>query len=180
MLANLLPIVIPEVVCDVTNSHNATDGAGLPEAPVGPLESEYRSVVSGLAILPPLSLLEGKAKYKSEPFTIAASGPWMLLFDRRAILNAVLAISGQGAYTISLVNEAGGGVTPLVSETLTRNALINEVDTGWQTLQAPNSVAVTAGRQLPPGDRHAVPGPDHRCGAEHLHVPLRQHPLPGR
>lgn len=144
LLANLLPIVIPEVVCDVTNSHNATDGAGLPAAPVGSIESEYRSVVSGLAILPPLSLLEGKAKFRSEPFTIAATGPGTLLFDRRAILDAVLAIAGQGSYTITLVNEAGGARTPLVSETLTRNTLINQADTGWQTLQAPSTVPVTA------------------------------------
>ncbi len=144
LLANLLPIVIPEVVCDVTNTHNATDGAGLPAAPVGSIESEYRSAASGLAILPPLSLLEGKGKFRSEPFTIGATGPGTLLFDRRAILDAVLAISGQGNYTITLVNEAGGARTPLVSETLTRTTLVNQVDTGWQTLQAPSAVPVTA------------------------------------
>ena len=63
LLANLLPIVIPGVVCDVSNQHNATDGAGLPGAPPGSIESEYRTVVDGLAIIPPLALLVGEGRF---------------------------------------------------------------------------------------------------------------------
>jgi hypothetical protein len=131
LLVNLLPIVIPGVVCEVDNQPNATDGAG---DPPGSLESKYRTVADGLAIIPPLTLLQGNGLYQSTPFTISRSGPTTLSYDRRAILNALLAIGGQGSYTISLVDESTSTSTPLASETLQRNALINEVDTTWQTL----------------------------------------------
>jgi hypothetical protein len=145
LLANLIPVVVPGVACDVTNEPNATDGAGLPGALPGSLESRYHTVADGLAAIPPLALITGDGRIRSGSFTVGASGAATLLWDRRALIDAVIAIGGQGTYTFSLVNETAGTTTALGSETLTRNVLIKTVDTGWQTLQAPITTPVVAG-----------------------------------
>jgi hypothetical protein len=143
LLANLLPIVVPDVLCSVQQAPNATEGAG---SPPGSMEVKFSSVVNGLAFIPPLALFQGKGTLRSPSFTASASGPATLLFDRRAILDAIIAIGGEGSYTFVLVNESSGGETPLAYEKLVRSTLIRRVDTGWQTLSGP-AVAVTGGQR---------------------------------
>lgn len=139
------PIVVPGVLCEVTNTTNSTDGAGTPP---GSLVSKYRTVADGLAVIPALTLIQGNGTISSSPFTVTGTGPATLSYDRRVIFDAIVAIAGQASHTVYLVNDA----TPLVrqslnTETLTRNVLVipPRVDTGWQTLSAPGTFPVTAG-----------------------------------
>jgi hypothetical protein len=143
LLANLLPIVVPNVLCSVQQEPNATEGAG---SPPGSLDVKFNSVVNGLAFIPPLALFTGKGTLRSPSFTVSDSGPATLLFDRRAILDAIIAIGGEGSYTFVLVNESAGGETPLAYEKLVRSTLLRKVDTGWQTLSGA-AVPVTAGQR---------------------------------
>src|SRR5215210_3169305 len=47
-----LDIDIPDVVCEVQNTTQPTDGAGLPDAPPGSIQSQFRGVANGLAVIP--------------------------------------------------------------------------------------------------------------------------------
>jgi hypothetical protein len=146
LLPNLLPITLPGVVCGVQNTTNPTDGAGLPAATPGSIQSEFSAVADGLAIIPPLTLLRGNGTFRSAPFAVSGSGQGRLTWDRRALINALIAIGGTGNYTFFLVDDTTSTTTSLAFEQLTRNVLLKPVDTGWQTLAAPNTVAVVAGR----------------------------------
>jgi hypothetical protein len=143
LLANLLPIVVPDVLCSVRQDPAATEGAG---SPPGSMEVKFDSVVNGLAFIPPLALFTGRGTLRSPSFTVSDSGPATLLFDRRAILDAIIAIGGEGSYTFVLVDEGTGTETPVVYEKLVRSTLIRRVDTGWQTLSGP-AVGVTGGHR---------------------------------
>jgi hypothetical protein len=143
LLANLLPIVVPDVLCSVKQEPEATDGAG---SPPGSMGVRFDSVVNGLAFIPPLTLFQGKGTLRSPSFTVGGGGPATLLFDRRAILDAIIAIGGEGSYTFVLVDESSATETPVVYEKLVRSTLIRRVDTGWQTLSGP-AVGVIAGHR---------------------------------
>ena len=141
LLPNLLPIGSPNALCEVTNTHSETLGN-----PPGSLVSEFRSVVNGLAVLPPLSLFEGRGTFRSPSFTVAAAGPATLRFDRRAVMNALLSIGGEATYDFVLVREsAPGGEQSLANETITANTLLSESDTGWGTA-AVAAASVIAGQ----------------------------------
>ncbi|MFP5361608.1 MAG: fibronectin type III domain-containing protein [Thermoleophilia bacterium] len=141
LLPNLLPLPIPDVLCEVRNTHDATHGN-----PPGSLESEFRSVVSGLAVIPPLSLFEGRGTISSPQFTVTGSGPATLRYDRQALINALISINGQGTYTFVLVNDTTPGEQPIATETVVGNTLLfpPTFDTGWGTMTAP-AIPVTAG-----------------------------------
>ena len=142
ILPNLLPLPSPDLLCEVRNTHNPTEGN-----PAGSLESEFRSVVGGLAVIPPLSLFEGRGTLSSPSFTVTGSGPGTLKFDRRAMINALLSINGQGTYTFVLVNDTTPGEQPLATETVVGNTLLfpPTFDTGFATMTAP-AVPVTGGQ----------------------------------
>lgn len=142
ILPNLLPLPSPDVVCEVRNTHNPTEGN-----PAGALQSEFRSVVSGLAVIPPLTLFEGQGTLSSPQFTVTGSGPATLRFDRRALIDALLSINGQGTYTFVLVNDSTPGEQPLATETVVGNTLLfpPTFDTGFATMTAP-AVPVTGGQ----------------------------------
>jgi hypothetical protein len=141
LLPNLLPITSPDVLCEVTNTHSETLGN-----PPGSLVSEFRSVVNGLAIIPPLSLFEGRGTLRSPSFTAAGGGPAALSFDRRGLANALLSLNGQATYEFVLVDETAPGAQQLAAETITANALLGDFDTGWDALTSPPVAQLTAGR----------------------------------
>lgn len=143
LLPNLLPILVPDVLCEVRNTHDATHGN-----PPGSLESEFRSVVNALGVLDPLLLFEGKGTISSPQFTVTGSGPATLSFDRQALLNALISINGQGTYTFVLVNDTTPGQAPLATETVTGNTLLfpPTFDTGFDPMTAA-AVPVTAGQR---------------------------------
>lgn len=142
LLPNLLPLTSPDVLCEVRNTHDPTHGN-----PAGSLKSEFRSVVSGLAEIPPLSLFEGDGTISSPQFTVTGSGPATLRYDRRALINALISINGQGTYTFVLVNDSTPGEQPLATETVVGNTLLfpPTFDSGFATMTAP-SVPVTGGQ----------------------------------
>jgi len=141
LLPNLLPINSPNVLCEVTNTHSETLGN-----PPGSLVSEFRSVVNGLAIIPPLSLFEGSGTLRSPSFQAAAAGPATLSFDRRGVMNALLSLNGEATYAFVLVNETTPGEQPLATETITANTLLSEFDTGWGAITSPLAGRVAAGQ----------------------------------
>jgi hypothetical protein len=141
LLPNLLPINSPDVLCEVTNTHSETLGN-----PPGSLVSEFRSIVNGLAIIPPLSLFEGNGTLRSPSFEATAAGPATLAFDRRGLMNALLSLNGEAAYTFVLVNETTPGEQPLATETITANTLLSEFDTGWASGTFPAAGSVAAGQ----------------------------------
>jgi hypothetical protein len=140
LLPNLLPILAPDVLCEVTNKHSETLGN-----PPGSLVSEFRSVVNGLAIIPPLSLFEGRGTLRSPSFTVTDAGRATLRFDRRAVMNALLSLNGRGTYTFVLVHESTTGERPLATETITASTLLSEFDTGWRSMLA-STVDLAAGQ----------------------------------
>jgi len=139
LLPNLLPILSPDVLCEVTNTHSATLGH-----PPGSLVSEFRSVVNGLAIIPPLSIFEGSGTLRSPSFRATAAGPATVYFDRRGLLNALLSLNGEATYTFVLVNETTSSERPLATETITANTLLSEFDTGWQSMTSAPTVPIVA------------------------------------
>ena len=142
LLINLLPIVVPGVLCEVTNTTNPTEGAGTPP---GSLVSKYRTVADGLAAIDPLTLIQGNGTISSSPFTVTTSGVATLSYDRRLIFDAIVALGGTGTHSVFLIDETTPGPPQLLNaETLSRDVLIARVDTGWQTLSQPGTVAVTA------------------------------------
>jgi hypothetical protein len=128
VLLAALPIEVPNVLCSVTNSHEPTEGN-----PPGSLTSTYQSLVSGLAIIPPLSLFEGEGVLRSPSFAAVGDGPAAVSFHRRATFNHLLALGATASYDIVLVNETTPGAQMLDNETITRNVLLAEQDTGWAT-----------------------------------------------
>ena len=142
LLANLLPITVPDVLCEVDNTHDATNGN-----PAGALKSEFRSVAGGLGALDPLLLFKGKGTFLSPDFTVTGSGPATLRYDRRAMINALISLNAKGTYTFVLVNETTPGETPLVTETITASTLLipPTFDSGFASMTAP-AVPVTGGQ----------------------------------
>ncbi|MDQ3675950.1 MAG: hypothetical protein M3401_03960 [Actinomycetota bacterium] len=139
-LINIIPIVVPDVLCSVTNTHQPAQGN-----PAGALASEYQSVASGLAIIPPLSLFEGEGVLRSPSFAAVGDGPASVSFDRRATFNHVLALAANASYDIVLVNETTPGEQTLDSETISRNVLLTEQVVDWQT-RMPGSVPIDGGQ----------------------------------
>lgn len=142
VLPNLLAVPSPDVLCEVRNTHDATNGN-----PAGALKSEFRSVVGGLAVVPPLSLFEGRGTLSSPSFTVTGSGPATLKWDRRAMIDALVSIQGTGTYTFVLVNETTPGEQSLATETVVGDTLLvpPTYDSGWNTSTAP-AVPVQGGQ----------------------------------
>ena len=145
LLPLLLPITIPGVLCSVVNTTNPTDGAASPPDPPGSIESRNNVAVNALAVIPPLTVIRGRGGFRSQSFTIAGSGVGTLSYDRRAIFDAVLAISDNANYQIVLVREPTNTETVLGGETITATVLLTPSDTGWDTLGALVTPALTAG-----------------------------------
>ena len=134
LLPNLIPIPLPASVCQVQNTVSDTDGAGLPGAPPGAIQSKFTTAANALSAIPPLTLIEGNGTIRSPTFTVSGSGPATLLYDRRAIFDALLSLGVQATHSIVLVNETANTSTTLKSETLTVNNLLAPVTTPWSTL----------------------------------------------
>ena len=146
LLPNLLPISLPGVVCGVENTTNPTDGANTPAQPPGSLQSQFHTAANALAVIPPLTVIEGKATFRSPSFTAVGTGPGTLTFQRRAIFDALLAIGDQATYDIVLVSEPSNSETLLATETITRNVLLNQQDTGWESRAGVAVPTLTAGQ----------------------------------
>jgi hypothetical protein len=146
LLPNLLPLALPGVVCGVENTTNPTDGANAPAVPPGSLQSQFHTAANALAIIPPLTLIEGKGVLRSPSFTAVGTGPATLTFQRRAIFDALLAIGDQAIYNIVLVSEPSNSETLLSTETITRNALLSKQDTGWEAKTGSALPTVVAGQ----------------------------------
>lgn len=143
LLDGLLPIDSPDVACEVQNTHNGTEGN-----PAGSLESRFRSVANGLASIPPLAIFEGTGTISSPSFAVTGSGDATLKFDRRAFVDAVVALGTEGEYTFNLVNETTPGTQQLATETIDATLLLQPptFDSGWATTTAPAAVPVEAGQ----------------------------------
>jgi len=145
LLPNIVAIPLPASVCQVQNSTSATDGAGLPGAPPGSIQSQFTTLANALSAVTPLTVIEGKGTIRSPTFTVTGSGVATLRYDRRVIFDALLSLGVESIHSIVLVNEGSGATTTLNSATLAVNNLVVPVDTGWQTLQGTATPQVTAG-----------------------------------
>ncbi len=147
LLPNLLDdLNLPGVVCGVENTTNPTDGANTPAEPPGSLQSEFKTAVNALALIPQLTVIEGKGVLRSPSFTAVGTGPATLTFQRRAIFDALLALGDEAIYDIVLVNNLSNVENLLATETIMRDVLLNQVDTGWVPKAGTAVPTVTAGQ----------------------------------
>ena len=97
--ADLLPIALAGVVCEVTN-RRPTDGAAT-RPPPGSIESRFDTAARRSHCIPPLALVQGRATFRSPSFTVDRLGAGHASFDRRAMLDSVIALGGSGRSTSS-------------------------------------------------------------------------------